>query len=134
MIFNDWLKTAEITDDPTGDLIGDCRDDKTLPAIRFLGDLQAHMYAKRACEEAMAESPRVWKLYCKAAKIDPRIPYPGLLANHPQNVPLAEWPLTYLREAVAPIGIPCDMEDHAEMREAIMDFGILPAAGLARIP
>ena len=61
MIFNDWIKTAEITDDPTGDLIGDCRDDKTLPAIRFLGDLQAHMYAKRAC---VAYAERVGRIWC----------------------------------------------------------------------
>ena len=43
--FTAWLSRAHITCDPAGDLVGDMRADRELPALRSLGGLRTYLDA-----------------------------------------------------------------------------------------
>ena len=62
--FRAFVTTARQTDDPTGDLIGDLRDDRLLPDnFKTTDELRALMRLRWACPEAHAAVPEVWKRY-----------------------------------------------------------------------
>jgi hypothetical protein len=62
-----WLATALITDDPAGDLIADMRrEQETMPSLfKNIRDMRAYLVSRRACPEALAAVPAVWRRYSK---------------------------------------------------------------------
>jgi len=64
MSFSDFLKQAKVTDNPTGDLIGDLKLDRTRPDdFASPARLRGHMHLRSACPEALRMVPAVWKRY-----------------------------------------------------------------------
>jgi hypothetical protein len=62
--FLEWLATAIVTDDPTGDLVDDLRRDPRKPAdIESAVALRSYLRTRRACREAIAVVPKVWRRY-----------------------------------------------------------------------
>jgi uncharacterized protein YozE (UPF0346 family) len=62
--FAAWLAVARVTDDPEGDFVEDARRDSTFPkSFPDITALRDYLRSKRACREAVATIPHVWRRY-----------------------------------------------------------------------
>lgn len=63
MTFNEYIKTARITDNPSGDFIYDARRDSGFPEIRCPEDLTRYMREIGADEDVRVAARESWNRY-----------------------------------------------------------------------
>ncbi|OXE35531.1 MAG: hypothetical protein CGW95_13285 [Phenylobacterium zucineum] len=63
MTFADYLAKRQARDNPQGDFVRDAREDARMADMHTWPQLQAYLYSKRACHEAIEAGRLVWRSY-----------------------------------------------------------------------
>jgi hypothetical protein len=68
--FQQWVRTARVTDTPIGDLISDLQTDlkirpEKFPRPKNADELRSWLFGQGACDGALRAAPAVWRRYCR---------------------------------------------------------------------
>lgn len=68
MTFKEYIAKRQARENPQGDFVRDCRDDRNMPDVQSWDELRSYLSRLRACPEAVEAGRLVWQSYQQRLK------------------------------------------------------------------